>query len=183
MRPLPFFRRFLARAATAMLAVSFIFPAVSAAAGTEDEAEIGGSSDAALEESPQQAAQEPSGPRTVFKDRISPRWYAEGTRFWYRNDLRDGAKEFIGVDAERGVRQPAFDHAKLALSLSKTAGADYDPAKLPFDRIDFADDGKSVRFNAQDAAWRCTLDSYECTKTGPAEDLPAEDSEPNRDRR
>src|SRR5262249_9453422 len=40
------------------------------------------------------------GPRTgrgeglVFKDRITPHWFRESTRFWYRNDLSGGAKEF-----------------------------------------------------------------------------------------
>src|SRR5215510_1138825 len=56
--------------------------------------------------------------RGVYKSQITPHWFQENTRFWYRNDLRDGAKEFIVVDAEHGVRKPAFDHAQLAAALS-----------------------------------------------------------------
>ncbi|MGH7973653.1 MAG: hypothetical protein ACREIC_33465, partial [Limisphaerales bacterium] len=54
----------------------------------------------------------------VYKARLNPHWFAEDTRFWYRNDLKDGAKEFILVDAKAGTRGPAFDQQKLAAALS-----------------------------------------------------------------
>src|SRR5690348_11093875 len=38
--------------------------------------------------------------RGVYKARITPHWFQNDTRFWYRNDLRDRTKEFIVVDAE-----------------------------------------------------------------------------------
>jgi hypothetical protein len=44
-----------------------------------------------------------SGARLVFKDRISPHWFDKNTRFWDRNDLAGGAREFVLVDAGRGV--------------------------------------------------------------------------------
>src|SRR5580658_11123206 len=50
----------------------------------------------------------------VYKARIAPHWFAGDTKFWYRNDLRGEAREFILVDAVKGTRQPAFDHDKLA---------------------------------------------------------------------
>src|SRR5829696_7553536 len=50
----------------------------------------------------------------IFKAQITPHWFHNDTRFWYRNELRAGAKEFILVDAEKGTRKPAFDHQKLA---------------------------------------------------------------------
>ena len=53
----------------------------------------------------------------VFKTRITPHWFHQDNRFWYRNDLPGGAGEFIVVDAEHGSRQPAFDHQKLAAGL------------------------------------------------------------------
>src|SRR6266480_4835027 len=59
-------------------------------------------------ESPQAAPRRDEGPRRVFKERISPHWFHHNMRFWYRNDLRDGAKEFVLVDAERGTRETAF---------------------------------------------------------------------------
>src|SRR5215470_12287845 len=86
--------------------------------------------------------------RGVYKSQITPHWFQENTRFWYRNDLRDGAKEFIVVDAEHGTRQPAFDHQKLAVSLSKAAGKEFKPDKLPFSEIEFVHGGKSIQFEA-----------------------------------
>ena len=100
--------------------------------------------------------------RGVYKARINPHWFQNDARFWYRNDLKGGAKEFILVEAERGNRQPAFDHQKLAAALSKAAGQEYKADRLPFSEIEFSEDGKSVAFEAADKKWRCDLTSYEC---------------------
>ena len=100
--------------------------------------------------------------RGVYKARINPHWLRNDARFWYRNDLKGGAKEFILVEAERGNRQPAFDHQKLAAALSKAAGQEYKADRLPFSEIEFSEDGKSVAFEAADKKWRCDLTSYEC---------------------
>ena len=115
--------------------------------------------------SPQTTPRRDEGPRRVFKGRIAPHWFHENTRFWYRNDLRGGAKEFVLVDAERGTRATAFDHESLAVNLSKAAGAECKADWLPFDDIEFTDDSKAVRFNVGDAAWKCELNSYECSRT------------------
>jgi dipeptidyl aminopeptidase/acylaminoacyl peptidase len=105
------------------------------------------------------------GPSGVYKDRITPHWFADDTRFWYRNDLRGGTKEFVLVDAEKGTRGPAFDHAKLAASLSKAAGQEYRADRLPFTDITFVKDAKAVRFEAVGKTWMCDLGTYECTTT------------------
>src|SRR5262245_10693326 len=41
----------------------------------------------------------------IFKDHVMPHWFAGNTKFWYENELPGGAKEFVVVDAERGVRE------------------------------------------------------------------------------
>src|SRR6266571_6936008 len=120
---------------------------------------------AAPEESPQGAARRDESNRHVFRDRIAPHWFHDNTRFWYRNNLRGDTKEFIVVDAPRGTREPAFDHAKLAAGLSKAAGAECAASKLPFDNIEFIDDDKAILFSVGDAAWKCDLNSYECSRT------------------
>src|SRR5262249_54510823 len=61
----------------------------------------------------------------AYKLTLAPHWFGFNSRFWYRNDLKNGTKEFVAVDAEKGTRGPAFDHAKLAATLSKAAGKDY----------------------------------------------------------
>ena len=68
----------------------------------------------------------------VLKARITPHWFDHDNRFWYRNDLAGGAREFIVVDAVSGLRRPAFDHQKLAASLSKAAdGGAYSAEQAP----------------------------------------------------
>src|SRR4051812_16845052 len=102
--------------------------------------------------------------RGVYKSQINPHWFQHNNRFWYRNDLRDSAKEFIVVDAEHGTRQPAFDHEKLATALSKVAGDHFTADHLPFTDIEFIDEAKAVRFEAGNKAWKCDLASYECSE-------------------
>ena len=103
--------------------------------------------------------------RGVYKSRIAPHWFASDTKFWYRNDLRNSAKEFILVDAAKGVRAPAFDHAKLAAALSQAAGKEFKADSLPFSSIEFADDGNSLKFSFADKNWQCDLNTYDCKQT------------------
>jgi len=126
------------------------------------EADIAAAENA--QESPQAFQRGEQGPRRVFRDRITPRWFADNTRFWYRNDLRGGAKEFVLVDVQRGTRELAFDHTKLAAALSKASGSEYAGDKLTFNTIAFTEDGKAVRFKVGDTAWQCGLSAYECSK-------------------
>ena len=104
-------------------------------------------------------------PQGVYKDRITPHWLADKVHFWYRNDLADKTKEFILVDAERGTRTAAFDHAKLAASLSKAAGAEYKADQLPFNIIEFTDGDKAILFSAADKTWKCDLGTYQVAAT------------------
>ena len=114
----------------------------------------------------------------VFKASIHPHWLDGNTRFWYRNDGRNGTKEFILVDAEHGTRTTAFDHARLADALNKSASTHFAADKLPFAEIEFLDGGKALKVAADGSYWRCDLDSYECTKLGKG---PATDSTPALD--
>ncbi len=123
---------------------------------------------------PQQRGSRPNpADRLVFKMRITPHWFDANSRFWYRNDLPGGDREFILVNAERGTRAPAFDHQKLAASLSKAVGgAGYQGKRLPFDEIEFVDGSTAVRFNCDKATWKCSLDDYTCSKTEPGQAKP-----------
>jgi dipeptidyl aminopeptidase/acylaminoacyl peptidase len=107
----------------------------------------------------------------VYKAQIIPHWFHDNTRFWYRNDFRGGDKEFILVDAERGTRQPAFDHQKLAAGLSKAAQTDYQAQKLPFNDLQFPDDNQ-VQFRIGDKTWQCDLTTYECSQSATSSILP-----------
>jgi dipeptidyl aminopeptidase/acylaminoacyl peptidase len=103
--------------------------------------------------------------RGVYKARVVPHWFAGDTKFWYRNDLRGEAREFILVDAERGTRQPAFDHDKFAAALSKAANQEYKSDHLPISNLQFSDDARTVKFEAADKTWECDLDAYKCKES------------------
>ena len=91
----------------------------------------------------------------VLRTGVRPNWLPD-ERFWYRVTTgvpADGAAEsapaeFILVDPVAHTRQPAFDHAKLAATLSAVAGEKYTADRLPFTEITFSDDGHSVSFTA-----------------------------------
>ncbi len=145
-------------------------PVALAAAGRADRS----LSHDSPQDSPQAQPRPDEGSRRVFKDRVSPHWFHDNTRFWYRNDLRGGTAEFIVVDAERGTRAPAFDHPKLAAALAKAAGVEYRAAKLPFDSIEFIHGSGAIRFKVGDTNWKCDLVSYECVRvSAPASTTPA----------
>jgi len=109
-------------------------------------------------------------------------WIGESDRFWYRKTGREG-KEFILVDADRRRSEPAFDHERLAEKLGRAAGEEYEPGELPFNSIEFIDEGRELRFAVEGWWWTCELESYECRKgeevrrrgrggSGPASDEP-----------
>lgn len=94
-------------------------------------------------------------------------WIEGTSRFWYRKAVKDG-HEFVLVDAATLARKPAFDQVKLAESLSKAAGAKYEPAKLPFSIIRFVDKEQAIEFVVGDSRWKANLSDYSCQKMGPA---------------
>ena len=51
-------------------------------------------------------------------------WIGKSNRFWYRKSVK-GGNEYVLVDAESLAKQPAFDHEKLAASLSAATGEKY----------------------------------------------------------
>lgn len=117
----------------------------------------------------------------VYKARIVPHWFAGGDRFWYRNDLREGGREFVLVDASKGTRAPAFDHRRLAEALSKATGQAYAADRLPFDEIAFADEGREVQFRVGGVRWSCRLEGYACARaTGEVAVAPEPSPRPQR---
>jgi dipeptidyl-peptidase-4 len=115
----------------------------------------------------------------VFKDRLRPHWMKDNERFWYRNDLPDDKRRFIFVDAEKGVRRPAFDHKKLAESLAKVTDQKIDAEKLDIDRLIFDEAGSSLTFSYNNKWWKCDLSSYKIEATS-RDESPISSLEPLR---
>jgi dipeptidyl-peptidase-4 len=120
----------------------------------------------------------------VFKDRVNPHWLSDKSRFWYRNDLPGEAREFIFVDAVKGERKPAFDHARLAAALTNATNKAHRGDRLAIDALDFSADGNLLRFESGEIHWKCDLRSYTLSKVdAPLTPPPAEKTEQNTPRR
>ncbi|MEK6250200.1 MAG: hypothetical protein N2C12_18595, partial [Planctomycetales bacterium] len=97
----------------------------------------------------------------VFRDRVRPHWLAGNTTFWYRVQTATDRHKFILVDALKGARQPAFDHARLAEALTATGVSEVTPDRLPIDRLDFDLEKNRIIFRCGDTGWACDLERYE----------------------
>lgn len=113
----------------------------------------------------------------LYKATLTPRWLRDG-RFWYRNDLAGGTREFILVDPRSAKRQPAFDHAALAKALAAAAGSDVDATKLPLEAIDVTADG-AIQFAALGGQWKFAPADGKLERTG---DAPAGEGDGGRRR-
>lgn len=96
----------------------------------------------------------------IYKSKINPHWSEDNSHFWYRNDLPKGEREFIFVDLEKGERRPAFDHKKLAESLSSITKAKTDSSKLPIDRLNFDVKKGELYFQSIGRTYKCDLNNY-----------------------
>jgi dipeptidyl aminopeptidase/acylaminoacyl peptidase len=103
------------------------------------------------------------GPR-IYRDHVDAHWSTDGKRFWYRNDLPGGKREFIIVDADKAKRSPAFDSERLAKALSEKLGHEVNAEKLPIEFLDFPPDEKSLDIAGSSDAWRLNLTTYELSK-------------------
>ena len=99
----------------------------------------------------------------VYHGDFVPHWIENTPRFWYRNQLK-GGKEFIVVDADKILKRPAFDHQKLAASLSSATTKSYTAITLPFDDINFDLKANAVSFVADGFEWTCDLSTYACKR-------------------
>jgi dipeptidyl-peptidase 4 len=108
---------------------------------------------------------------------VRPTWLPDG-RFWYRTTTPLGA-EFVLVDPVRRARLRAFDHGRLAASLTQ-AGVTADSMRLPFTAIDLAPDGKRLAFDVGARRWRCDLPAYACAATNEPAAAPPVQGPPGR---
>lgn len=88
----------------------------------------------------------------VYRDRVEPHWFADGTRFWYRLELADRKSEFVVVNAVNGTRQPAFDHALAATLISAKTGREHTKDQLPVQSIEFPQNSDDATDSPSDPA-------------------------------
>ncbi len=110
----------------------------------------------------------------------APTWIGETGRFWYRKSV-EGGNGFVLVDAATQDRGPAFDHDRLAASLSTARDTAYTGVMLPFRGFTYEDEEQAIEFVLSvsgfggrrsgpapgDSTWRCSLSDYRCENMGP----------------
>jgi dipeptidyl-peptidase-4 len=89
--------------------------------------------------------------KKVFNVTIEPHWLPGGG-FWYRRASREGTS-FMRVDSSNGRKSPAFDHERLAQSLT-AAGHSCSATTLPFTQISIEADGNVITFDISGRVWR-----------------------------
>ncbi|MDC0764951.1 DPP IV N-terminal domain-containing protein [Brevibacillus sp. AG] len=100
----------------------------------------------------------------VFNAFVRPNWIS-GNRFWYIREIRlekGTGRQYVIVDAEQNTSQPAFDHARLAVCLSRRAGETYSAETLPLGELLFTENGSSFQFKVGGTVWNCDLQEYSC---------------------
>ncbi len=97
----------------------------------------------------------------VYRSSVTPNWIGRSDRFWYRNDLSGGRREFILVDPAVPSKKPAFDHARLAAALTKVLGKPVAADMLPVDHIAFTEDKPELQVQVREKTYACDLNSYE----------------------
>src|SRR5918994_2428144 len=93
---------------------------------------------------------------------VAPRWIGTSGRFWYVKDGPAG-KEFVVADPSQNTKAAAFDHDKLAAAASRVGGRTYSARNLPFDRLRFRDDRRTLYAEGGGIAVNCDLNDYTCT--------------------
>ena len=109
---------------------------------------------------PQQRRRNSGSGNKAYKTSIIPHWFADNTRFWYRNNLRGGDRKFVVVDVSKAVRRPAFDHRRLAEALGDAGVKEASATRLPIENLSFEPDDALV-FRVGSDYWRCNLETYD----------------------
>ncbi len=113
---------------------------------------------------PQRERRRPADNRRAYKTRIAAHWFDGGNRFWYRNDLPGGLREYILVDAIKGIRSQAFDSARLATALKNSGLKKIQAGQLDLQGLEFDLAGGTISFRIADENWQCDLDTYELSR-------------------
>jgi dipeptidyl aminopeptidase/acylaminoacyl peptidase len=101
-----------------------------------------------------------------------------GDRFWYRNTTAAGS-EFLLVDAAKGTRAPAFNHAAVAASLTTAMGKPVSATQLPFQQITMTADNLSFSFDSGDKRWTCDLQGRQCAAADRSRPVPNSELSPD----
>lgn len=105
----------------------------------------------------------------IHRTSVDPEWI-DDDRFWYRISIPKG-HQFIYVDPDQQLREPAFDHERLASALSESAEGTFEPYDLPFRAFEYTAGRQAITFTFDNSRWNCVITGAEYQCEGP-EDPP-----------
>jgi hypothetical protein len=95
--------------------------------------------------------------------------WAKPDHFWYRKPVA-GGNLWLNVDALHGVKEPLFDHQRLAIELNLRSGSEFTPLTLPFadpayefvvkydgSNAYIQEGAMAIEFIMDGTLWRCDL--------------------------
>ncbi len=85
---------------------------------------------------------------------------------WYIDNTSRG-KEYLLVDTKQQIQKLAFDHQRLAASLSKATGKEVQPYQLTLDSLSFNKDFSQLTFVTDNLKVVCQMGSYQFSKVTP----------------
>jgi hypothetical protein len=130
------------------------------------------------------------GAAPAAAQQTAPVW-AKPDLFWYGKTV-PGGNLWLKVDVTHGVKEPLFDHQRLAIELSLRSGIEYTPLTLPFadpaaqfvvkydgSNAYIQQGAMAIEFILDNSFWRCDLQikwnwnlvpptDYECLPRRPA---------------
>lgn len=77
----------------------------------------------------------------IYSSRVTPNFLKESDSFWYVWREASG-KRFMYVDPSKKLKEPLFDHVKLAAQLSELHHRPFEAASVPFDTVTMIENGK-----------------------------------------
>ena len=103
----------------------------------------------------------------VIGGSVTANWLPDG-RFWYRAQTATGNEFRLVTPAAKRIA-PAFDHQRLASSLTAASGTTVNAAQLPFEQIAFNARMDSVSFDLGQRRFRCDVGGTTCVAAGNAQ--------------
>lgn len=104
---------------------------------------------------------------SLFKNKMynSPKEFhwIENNNLWYVNNTKKGT-EYLLVDTKQQKQIAAFDHDRLAQSLSKILGKEITSSGLPIDNLEFSKDLSTLIFTTDTLKISCNLSTYQLSK-------------------
>ncbi|PJJ07769.1 dipeptidyl peptidase IV (DPP IV)-like protein [Flavobacterium sp. 1] len=96
----------------------------------------------------------------VFKTRVNAHWQKDGSTFWYCNILKDSVREYILIDASKGVKKRLFDEVKLKKALSEITGKSVPSKSLLIDSLNYDSKAYSIALKYDKSYFEVSLSDY-----------------------